>query len=100
MMYTEAGKPASQACDFNFNTIAQGKNPYPVVSNPIERAFYIQFPVEVSIRSFFGDVSSGPGCLVDVFVVTDLAQVVSGDTRYLCRAGIYGEGVYNCPFTM
>lgn len=70
------------------------------MSSEIDRAFYITFSSTVQIGSFYGDVHLSPGCLVDVFVVDLLTQVARGDSRYLCIANTYADGVFNCNHTL
>jgi len=88
---------ASKACDFNMATYFKGLFPYPVVQLEFDRAFYVQFPTNVQIRSFMGDINT-KGALVDVFV--SYGAVARGDTRYLCRSNLMPNGVFNCPNTL
>ncbi len=100
MKWAHTTNVATRSADWDSTTYLQGQLPYPTLAAPIDSAFYIQWGAAVQIASVYGDVHIGPGAKVDVFVSSAVTTLVRDDPRYLCKAGIIPNGVFNCPFTM
>jgi len=100
MKWAHTTNTAAKSADWSMTSYLQGQLPYPTLVAPIDSAFYIQWGAAVQIASVYGDVHIGPGAKVDVFVSSAVTTLVRDDPRYLCKAGIIPNGVFNCPFTM
>lgn len=100
MTYVDGTNVASNACDVDLSTYLRGQLPYPTVNSAFDGSFYIQFSGSfgAQISSFMGDVGISTSILVDVLIVPTGWQAVRGDSRFVCRSGIFPNGVFNCPF--